>query len=41
LWTECAVCGEVLANNSLNARNLQRHLTKDMYLYWKEATRIL
>jgi hypothetical protein len=24
---QCVVCGEVLTNNSLNARNLRRHLT--------------
>jgi hypothetical protein len=24
---QCVVCGEVLANNSFNARNLRRHLT--------------
>jgi hypothetical protein len=24
---QCVVCGVVLANNSLNARNLHRHLT--------------
>jgi hypothetical protein len=25
---QCVVCGEVLANDSLNARNLCRHLTR-------------